>query len=254
MPSCLQCGAELPADVVQAGICPECLARLGSEEAAAVAEAASTLTLAAPIVQADQRCGPYRIVQLLGTGGMGSVYLAQQEAPIRRRVALKLIKLGMDTDEVIARFESERQALALMDHPNIARVFDAGVSDHGRPYFVMEHVQGVSLTRYCDEHRLTTRQRLELFRPVCMAIHHAHQKGIIHRDVKPSNILVGRVDGQPTPKIIDFGVAKATNQRLTEKTVFTQLGCFIGTPEYMSPEQAQVTSLDVDTTTDIYSL
>jgi serine/threonine protein kinase len=245
---------ELPANVVQAGMCPECLARLGSEEALAVAEAASTLTLASPLVHADQHCGPYRIVRLLGAGGMGSVYLAQQEDPIRRRVALKLIKLGMDTDEVIARFESERQALALMDHPNIARVFDAGVSDHGRPYFVMEYVQGVSITRYCDEHRLTTRQRLELFRPVCMAIHHAHQKGIIHRDVKPSNILIGNVDGQPAPKIIDFGVAKATNQRLTEKTVFTQLGILIGTPAYMSPEQAEVTSLDIDATSDIFSL
>jgi serine/threonine protein kinase len=185
---------------------------------------------------------------------MGSVYLAQQEDPIRRRVALKLIKLGMDTHEVIARFESERQALALMDHPNIARVFDAGISDHGRPYFVMEYVPGVSITQYCDEYRLTTRQRLELFRPVCMAIHHAHQKGIIHRDVKPSNILVGSVDGQPTPKIIDFGVAKATNQRLTEKTVFTQFGILIGTPEYMSPEQAEVTSMDIDATSDIFSL
>jgi WD40 repeat protein len=214
----------------------------------------STLTLTSQSVQAGQRFGPYRVVRLLGQGGMGVVYLAEQEEPIRRRVALKLIKLGMDSREVIARFESERQALALMDHPNIARVFDAGVSQEGRPYFVMEYVPGVPITKYCDAHQLTNRQRLELFRPVCMAIQHAHQKGIIHRDIKPSNILVAAVDGQPTPKVIDFGVAKATNQRLTEKTVFTQLGFFVGTPEYISPEQAELTSLDVDTTTDIYSL
>ena len=210
--------------------------------------------LASQLVEAGQRFGSYRVVRLLGEGGMGIVYLAEQEAPIRRRVALKLIKLGMDTRDVIARFESERQALALMDHPNIARVFDAGVSLEGRPYFVMEYVPGVPITKYCDAHQLTNPQRLELFRPVCMAIQHAHQKGIIHRDIKPSNILVTAVDGQPTPKVIDFGVAKATNQRLTEKTVFTQLGFFIGTPEYISPEQAELTSLDVETTTDIYSL
>ena len=185
---------------------------------------------------------------------MGSVYLAEQEQPIRRKVALKVVKLGMDTKEVIARFESERQALAMMNHPNIAQVHDAGTTERGAPYFVMEHVAGIPITDYCDKHRLSTRERLEIFIPVCQAIQHAHQKGIIHRDIKPSNVLVAVQDGKPVPKIIDFGVAKATNQRLTEKTVFTQQGYLIGTPEYMSPEQAEMTGLDVDTTTDIYSL
>jgi non-specific serine/threonine protein kinase/serine/threonine-protein kinase len=185
---------------------------------------------------------------------MGVVYLAEQEQPIRRKVALKVIKLGMDTKEVIARFESERQALAMMNHPNIAQVYDAGTTERGAPYFVMEHVAGIPITVYCDKHRLSTRERLEIFIPVCQAIQHAHQKGIIHRDIKPSNVLVAVQGGKPVPKIIDFGVAKATNQQLTEKTVFTQQGYLIGTPEYMSPEQAEMTGLDVDTTTDIYSL
>jgi WD40 repeat protein/predicted Ser/Thr protein kinase len=251
MSKCPQCGAEIPGDSARLGLCPQCLLRLGIDDSA---PDLSTLTWTSQQVQAGERFGPYRVVRLLGEGGMGVVYLAEQEEPIRRRVALKLIRIGMDTAEVIARFDSERQALALMDHPNIARVFDAGVSGQGRPYFVMEYVAGVPITKYCDAHRLTNRQRLELFRPVCMAIQHAHQKGIIHRDIKPSNILIAVVDGQPTPKVIDFGVAKAINQRLTEKTVFTQIGFFIGTPEYISPEQAEVTSLDVDTTTDIYSL
>ncbi|MEE8201568.1 MAG: protein kinase, partial [Candidatus Acidoferrales bacterium] len=201
-----------------------------------------------------ERIGPYRILEQLGEGGMGMVYLAQQEQPFRRRVALKIIKLGMDTREVIARFESERQALALMNHPHIARVFDAGTTEQGRPYFVMEHVAGIPITKYCDQHRLSIQERLQLFTQVCQAIHHAHQKGIIHRDIKASNVLVAVEEGKPVPKVIDFGVAKATNQRLTDKTLYTQLGSSIGTPEYMSPEQAESSGLDVDKTTDIYSL
>ena len=198
--------------------------------------------------------GPYRLLEVLGEGGMGIVYLAEQQEPIRRRVALKIIKLGMDTREVIARFESERQALAMMNHPNIARVLDAGATDSGRPYFVMEHVPGVPITDYCDRHKLTTRRRLDLFRRVCRALHHAHQKGIIHRDIKPSNVLICVQDGEPVPKVIDFGVAKAIDQVLTEKTVYTQQGKLIGTPAYMSPEQAEMTGLNVDTTSDVYSL
>ncbi len=196
----------------------------------------------------------YRIRAVIGEGGMGVVYDAEQERPVRRRVALKLIKLGMDTREVIARFENERQALALMNHPNIASVLDGGVTDSGRPYFVMEYVAGVPITDYCDQHRVAIADRLALFMRLCKAIEHAHQKGIIHRDIKPSNVLVAMQDGQPVPKVIDFGVAKALNQRLTELTVFTAIGRFIGTPEYMSPEQAESSGLDVDTRTDIYSL
>ena len=173
---------------------------------------------------------------------------------MRRRVALKLVKWGMDTKEVLARFESERQALVLMSHPNIARAFEAGASDEGRPFFAMEYVKGLPITTYCDAQRLDTRQRLELFRQVCEGVQHAHQKGVIHRDIKPSNILVAIEDGRPVPKIIDFGVAKATSQRLTERTLFTELGQWIGTPEYMSPEQAELTGLDVDTRSDVYSL
>ncbi len=204
-------------------------------------------------VQPD-RIGAYRILKTLGEGGMGVVYLAEQDEPLRRRVALKVIKLGMDTREVVARFESERQALALMDHPNIARVFDAGVSAEGRPYFVMEYVSGEPIVQFCDANRLSTEERLVLFKQVCQAVQHAHQKAIIHRDIKSSNVLVAMQDGMPLPKVIDFGVAKATNQRLTEKTVYTQQGCVIGTPEYMSPEQAGMMDVDVDTRTDIYSL
>jgi tetratricopeptide (TPR) repeat protein len=185
---------------------------------------------------------------------MGVVYLAQQTEPVERRVALKVIKLGMDTKEVLGRFESERQALALMDHPNIARILEGGITDEGRPFFVMEHVPGESITEYCDRHKLSTRDRLRLFAQVCLGIQHAHQKGIIHRDVKPSNIQVMVQDGKPIPKVIDFGVAKATNRRLTERTVYTEQGQLIGTPAYMSPEQAEMTGLNVDTTTDIYSL
>ena len=198
--------------------------------------------------------GPYRILERVGDGGMGVVYRAEQQEPIRRQVALKLIKLGMDTKSVVARFESERQALALMNHPNIAGVLDAGASERGRLYFVMEYVPGVPITEYCDTNRLGTRDRLELFMQVCEGVQHAHQKGIIHRDIKPSNVLVAVCDGKAVPKIIDFGVSKAVGQRLSERTVYTELGQPIGTPEYMSPEQAEMSGLDVDTRTDVYSL
>jgi serine/threonine protein kinase/Tfp pilus assembly protein PilF len=196
----------------------------------------------------------YKLLQKLGEGGMGEVYEAEQIEPVRRRVALKVIKLGMDTEEVIGRFETERQALALMNHPSIAKVLDAGSTDSGRPYFTMEFVPGVPLTGYCDGQRLTTRERLELFVQVCDGVQHAHQKGIIHRDLKPSNILVALQDGKPFPKIIDFGIAKATDKRLTVHSLFTELGQLIGTPDYMSPEQADLTVLDIDTRTDIYSM
>jgi len=208
---------------------------------------------ASPAAEPD-RIGPYKLLEQLGQGGFGVVYLAEQEQPVHRRVALKIIKLGMDTKQVIARFEAERQALALMNHPNVARVFDGGTTPTGRPYFVMEYVQGVPITDYCDRHKLSTQERLELFIPVCEAVQHAHQKGIIHRDIKPSNVLVALIDDKPIPKVIDFGVAKATNQRLTERTVYTEQGQLIGTPEYMSPEQAEMNQLDIDTRTDIYSL
>ncbi len=210
--------------------------------------------LRAPSEPLHSRIGPYRIIETLGEGGMGAVYLAEQEEPIRRRVALKLVKLGMDTKEVLARFDTERQALAMMDHPNVARVHDAGSTDMGRPYFVMEYVDGTPITDFCDAGRLSTRERLELFVPVCQAIHHAHQKGIIHRDVKPSNVLVALHEGKPVPKVIDFGIAKATSEGLTEQTAFTAMGQVIGTPEYMSPEQATGAVEGVDTTTDVYSL
>ena len=200
------------------------------------------------------KIGRYKLLQKIGEGGMGVVYMAEQEEPVRRRVALKIIKLGMDTNQVIARFEAERQALAMMDHPNIARALDGGTTESGRPYFVMELVQGVPIVEFCDKSKLPARERLELFIQVCQAVQSAHQKGIIHRDLKPSNILVTLLHGKPMPKVIDFGIAKATNQRLTERTLFTNYATMIGTPAYMSPEQAEMTSLDVDTRSDIYSL
>ncbi len=200
------------------------------------------------------RIGPYKLLHPIGEGGMGTVFLAEQTEPVQRQVAFKVIKPGMDSRQVIARFEAERQALALMDHPHIAKVYDGGATPSGLPYFVMELVKGVPLTKYCDEHRLTPRQRLELFIPVCRAVQHAHQKGLIHRDLKPSNVLVALYDGKPVPKVIDFGVAKATGGRLTEKTLFTNLGSIVGTLEYMSPEQAEPNQLDVDTRADIYAL
>ena len=207
-----------------------------------------------PTEECGSFIGPYKLLQKIGEGGCGVVYMAEQERPIRRRVALKIIKLGMDTKSVIARFEAERQALALMDHPNIARVMDAGSTVLGRPYFVMELVRGIKITDYSDQHQLDTPQRLKLFLQVCRAIQHAHQKGVIHRDIKPSNILVTIIDGQAIPKVIDFGIAKAIAGRLTDNTVFTAYDQFIGTPAYMSPEQAVMSGVDVDTRSDIYSL
>jgi serine/threonine protein kinase len=196
----------------------------------------------------------YKLLEKVGEGGCGVVYVAEQTEPVRRRVALKVIKLGMDTKQVVARFEAERQALAMMDHPNIAKVLDAGTTEKGRPFFVMELVRGIPITAYCDQAHLRTQERLDLFIKVCQAIQHAHQKGIIHRDIKPSNILVTLHDGVPVPKVIDFGIAKATEGRLTDNTVYTQLHQFIGTPAYMSPEQADMSGLDIDTRSDIYSL
>ncbi|MBZ0267833.1 tetratricopeptide repeat protein [bacterium] len=198
--------------------------------------------------------GRYKLLEAIGEGGFGTVYMAEQEEPVRRRVALKIIKLGMDTKQVIARFEAERQALAMMDHPGIAKVFDAGATETGRPYFVMELVHGLPITQYCDQRRLSLNERLELFVQVCRAVQHAHHKGIVHRDIKPSNVLVTHVNDRPAAKVIDFGIAKATEQRLTEKTAFTMMGQLIGTPAYMSPEQADPLAADVDTRSDVYSL
>src|SRR5262249_50737887 len=198
--------------------------------------------------------GRYKLLEKIGEGGMGVVYMAEQREPVVRKVALKIIKLGMDSKQVVARFEAERQALALMDHPNIAKVLDGGVADSGRPYFLMDLVQGLPITQFCDETNLSTQERLNLFLDVCSAVQHAHQKGIIHRDLKPSNILVTLHGEKPVPKVIDFGVAKATQGRLTNKTLFTQFQHFIGTPAYMSPEQASLSGLDVDTRSDIYGL
>lgn len=200
------------------------------------------------------RIGRYKLLEKIGEGGCGVVYLAEQEEPVQRRVALKIIKLGMETKSVIARFEAERQALAMMDHPNIARVFDAGATDRGPPYFVMELVRGVQITKYCDQHRLDTRARLDLFIQICHAIQHAHQKGIIHGDIKPSNIMVALHDGHPMPKVIDFGISKATEARLTEKFLLSAYAQLVGTPAYMSPEQSELGGVDIDTRSDIYSL
>jgi len=245
---CPECGAALPENF--SGGCPVCALRGALALSGASAEA--------EVVMAEKPMdwiGRYKLLQKIGEGGMGTVWMAEQEEPIRRGVALKIIKLGMDTKQVIGRFEAERQALALMDHPNIAKVLDAGATETGRPYFVMELVRGVKITEYCDQHQLATRQRLDLFMQVCQAVQHAHQKGIIHRDLKPSNILVTHNGGVPMPKVIDFGIAKATGgQILTDKTVFTAFAQLIGTPAYMSPEQTGMNTLDVDTRSDIYAL
>ncbi|MHC4518644.1 MAG: serine/threonine protein kinase, partial [Planctomycetota bacterium] len=207
-----------------------------------------------PIKGPGTRIGRYELLELIGEGGMGLVYLAEQREPVRRRVALKIIKPGMDSKQVIARFEAERQTLAVLEHPNIARVFDAGSTDTGRLYFVMEHVVGTSITKYCDERKLSIEERLELFKQVCEGVHHAHQKGIIHRDIKPSNVLVSMQGDRHIPKIIDFGVAKAVAEPLVGTTSFTREGQLLGTPEYMSPEQVDMASADIDTRSDIYSL
>ncbi|MHC1767247.1 MAG: serine/threonine protein kinase [Verrucomicrobiia bacterium] len=223
--------------------------------AAGVPGTADFHTVTLPVSEKPgDRIGRYKLLQQIGEGGCGVVYMAEQEEPVRRRVALKVIKQGMDTKQVIARFEAERQALAMMDHPNIARVFDGGATENGRPYFVLELVRGIKITDYCDRNNLSTTDRLKLFVQVCHAIRHAHQKGIIHRDIKPSNILIMLADDVPTPKVIDFGIAKAIGERLTEKTVFTRFEQFIGTPAYTSPEQAGMSGLDVDTRSDIYAL
>ena len=237
-----QAGSFLDRPAVEVGI-TTMAPRPGDESAAAL-----DLQAAGSVI------GPYKLLQQIGEGGMGTVFMAEQTRPVQRKVALKVIKPGMDSRQVIARFEAERQALAMMDHVNIARVFDAGATESGRPYFVMELVHGVPITKYCDDNHLTPRQRLELFVPVCQAIQHAHQKGIIHRDIKPSNVMITLYDGKPVPKVIDFGVAKATEQKLTERTLFTQYGTMVGTLEYMSPEQAEMSALGVDTRSDIYSL
>ena len=216
-------------------------------------ESAETVRTAEREPRGD-RIGRYKLLQQIGEGGCGVVYMAEQLEPVHRRVALKLIKLGMDTKQVMARFAAERQALALMDHPNIAKVLDAGATPGGRPYFVMELVRGVKITDYCDQNNVPTDGRLDLFLQVCRAIQHAHQKCIIHRDIKPSNILVTLHDGVPVPKVIDFGIAKATQGRLTDQTLFTVFEQFLGTPAYMSPEQAEMSGLEIDARSDIYSL
>jgi serine/threonine protein kinase/tetratricopeptide (TPR) repeat protein len=230
----------------------------GAERVSAAGDSATAgETLAvrpAAVEKAGDRIGRYKLLQQIGEGGCGVVYMAEQEKPVRRRVALKVIKLGMDTKSVMARFEAERQAMALMDHPNIAKVLDAGATEAGRPFFVMELVRGIKVTDYCDQNNLSTKSRLDLFVQICHAVQHAHQKGIIHRDLKPSNILVTLNDGVPMPKVIDFGIAKATQGKLTDHTVFTAFEQFIGTPAYMSPEQAEMSAMDIDTRSDIYSL
>ena len=198
-------------------------------------------------LRGSQLAGKYKLLEPIGQGGMGSVWYAEQTQPVRRKVAVKVIKPGMDSKAVLARFEAERQALAMMDHPNIAKVLDGGLAPDGRPFFVMELVKGVPITDYCDNRKLTPQQRLELFIPVCQAIQHAHTKGIIHRDIKPSNVLVALYDDKPVPKVIDFGVAKATGESLTDKTLSTGFGTIVGTPVYMSPEQATFNNLDIDT-------
>jgi non-specific serine/threonine protein kinase/serine/threonine-protein kinase len=251
---CPDCGADLDSEAAPEGFCPECLLRLALADSDDYGEVATKTEQRAPAGTRSGHIGPYRLLRKIGEGGMGEVWEAVQTEPLERRVAIKLIKRGLDTDQVVARFETERRALALMSHPNIARVLDAGATEQGRPYFVMEYVPGVPITRYCDEHRLSTGDRLELFLRVCDGVQHAHHKGIIHRDLKPPNVLVAIQDGRPVPKIIDFGVAKATERRLTERTLFTEIGVLIGTPAYMSPEQAGVSALDVDTRTDVYSL
>jgi tetratricopeptide (TPR) repeat protein len=249
--TCEKCGSPNTSD---SRFCKGCGAPLPPSDRTLEAPTLTIQTAAKDLTVGMTLAGRYKLIEELGKGGMGSVFLADQVDPVKRRVALKIIKLGMDTKEVVARFEAERQALAVMDHPHIAKVYDAGATETGRPYFVMEFVRGITLTQYCDKNKLSTNERLELFIPICQAVQHAHQKGVIHRDLKPSNVLVTVQDGRPVPKIIDFGIAKAIDHRLTERTLFTEQGQFIGTPEYMSPEQAEMSGLDIDTRSDIYSL
>src|SRR6266478_7404980 len=264
--TCRQCGAPLPENA-PGGRCPKCLMQLALEETPAgqgeagpeaggdVPQKTVALHQSDMVIErTGMMIGRYKLLQEIGEGGFGTVFMAEQQEPVQRKVALKIIKAGMDTRELIARFEAERQALALMDHSNIARVLDGGATSSGRPYFVMELVRGLPITDYSDQANLSTRERLELFIKVCRAVQHAHQKGVIHRDLKPSNILVTLHDGEPVPKVIDFGVAKALGQKLTDKTLFTRFEQMIGTPAYMSPEQAALSCLDIDTRSDIYSL
>jgi len=237
-----------------AGLCPKCLIQ-GAFDTSLAADESGTETIdIAAAAAGDNDFGRYRIVRPLGEGGMGTVYLAEQREPIRRCVALKVVKLGMDTVQVLARFNNERQALAMMDHPNIAKIFDAGATGRGRPYFVMEYIEGVPITQYCDRERMTTKERIALFLAVCRAVQHAHQKGVIHRDLKPSNVLVTEQDGTPVPKVIDFGIAKATDKWAVENTLLTEFGQIVGTPEYASPEQADTMTGAIDELSDVYSL
>src|SRR5215469_12212358 len=254
MPNCPQCESELGSGD-PAGLCPKCLIQGAFDSSIGASNGSGAQTIdRATAAAGDDDFGRYRIFRPVGEGGMGTVYLAEQLEPIGRRVALKVIKLGMDTSQVLARFANERQALAMVDHPNIARIFDAGATSKGRPYFVMEYIEGIAITQYCDGKRMAISQRLELFLAVCRAVQHAHQKGVIHRDLKPSNVLVMEQEGTPVPKVIDFGVAKATDQWAVENTLLTQFGQMVGTPEYASPEQAEVITGDVDETADVYSL
>lgn len=253
MPNCPQCGEELGSGD-PAGLCPKCLILGAFDTSVAVGEAATQTIDMARATAADDDFGRYRIIRPLGEGGMGTVYLAEQREPIRRQVALKVVKLGMDTKQVLARFANERQALAMMDHPSIARILDAGATPKGRPYFVMEYIDGVPIMQYCDGKRLPIGQRLELFLAVCRAVQHAHEKGVIHRDLKPSNVLVMEQDGTPLPKVIDFGIAKATDKWAIENTLLTEFGQMVGTPEYASPEQADIMAGEITAATDIYSL
>jgi serine/threonine protein kinase len=252
MPNCPQCEAELDSGD-PAGLCPQCLIQ-GALGSSGTDEFRTETVGPATAVAPDEDFGRYRIIQPLGEGGMGTVYLAEQLEPIRRRVALKVVKLGMDTAQVLARFNNERQALAMMDHPNIAQIFDAGATTKGCPYFVMEYIEGAPITQYCDRQRMTTSTRLALFLAVCRAVQHAHQKGVIHRDLKPSNVLVTEQDGAPVPKVIDFGIAKATDKWAVENTLLTQFGQIVGTPEYASPEQADTMTGAIDEASDVYSL
>ncbi len=252
MPNCPHCGAEL-GSADPAGLCPTCLIQ-GAIESSCGVDESRTETIGHMALARDDDFGRYQIIRPVGEGGMGTVYLAEQREPIRRRVALKVVKLGMDTSQVLARFDNERQALAMMDHPNIAQIFDAGATPKGRPYFVMEYIEGAPVTEYCDRERMTTRERLALFLAVCRAVQHAHQKGVIHRDLKPSNVLVMEQDGAAMPKVIDFGIATATDKWAVEKTLLTQFGQIVGTPEYASPEQADTITGDVGESSDVYSL
>jgi eukaryotic-like serine/threonine-protein kinase len=253
MPNCPQCEAELGSDD-PAGLCPKCLIQGAFDSSAGAGESRTQTIDTGAAAAGNDDFGRYHILRPLGEGGMGTVYLAEQREPIHRCVALKVVKLGMDTSQVLARFANERQALAMMDHPNIARIFDAGATAKGRPYFVMEYIDGVPITHYCDHQRMTTRERLALFLAVCRAVQHAHQKGMIHRDLKPSNVLVTEQDGAPVPKVIDFGIAKATDKWAVENSLLTQFGQIVGTPEYASPEQADTMTGDIDESSDVYSL